>query len=62
MGGKMGKLSLRLIALGLLILALGSFPYADFLAKNTLSDPAAMLCFGICLIGVGKFGSGKKKR
>ena len=58
----MGKLSLHLIALGLLILVLGSFPYTDLLAKKSLSDPAAMLFFGICLIGVGKLGSGKKKR
>lgn len=60
----MGKLSLRLIALGLLILALGAMRYMDFMdfiAKRNLSDPLAMLFSGICLISVGKFGSSNKK-
>ncbi len=61
----MGKLSLRLIAFSLLILALGSLKYMNFLdlmARRDLSDPAAMLFLGICLISVGKFGSSKKKQ
>ena len=61
----MGKLSLRLIALGLLFIALGSFNYlgfVDFIAKRDLSDPVAILLVGICLISVGTFGSRNKKR
>ena len=60
--GNMGKLSLGLIALGLLILALGSCTYMGLAVQSTISDPVIMFFIGICLISVGNLGSKKKKK
>ena len=58
----MRKLSLRLIVLGLLILALCSCSYIGLTVTKTISDPVIMFFVGICLLSVGNLGSNKKKK
>ena len=50
----MNKLSILWIALGLLILILGSGAGMALLAQKTIPDSVAMIFFGICLIGFAK--------
>jgi hypothetical protein len=57
-----GKLIVRLIALGLLILALGSVAYMNLIDTKTMSDSVAMFFLGICLLSIGSINFGKKKQ
>ncbi len=50
----MNKLSILWIALGLLILILGSSAGIALFAKKPIPESAAMIFFGICLIGFAK--------
>ena len=58
----MGKLSLLWIALGLVILVLGSSAYMDILAKKPIPEPVTMLFFGTCLVGFAKLIFSMKKQ
>ncbi|TKB28246.1 hypothetical protein FCL47_01760 [Desulfopila sp. IMCC35006] len=58
----MNKVSILWIALGLLILILGSSAGLALVAKKLIPESAAMILFGMCLIGFAKLRFVKVKQ